>query len=306
MDNLTHTLVGLAMGEAGLRRKLGRGTTLTLAVASNLPDLDAVLAFFSGGEALLFRRMFTHSVFGIPIIAALAAFLFHLLYKHISWRALFGLCLLGMGVHVFFDLINSYGVVLLYPLSLKRFELAWVFIIDLILWGILVLPFLISMLWKHWLEKLTRIALMLMFTYVAFCGLARFQATRILNQIAVKEGLTPNFVYVFPEALGPHRFRGVVREGEEYQMYMIYILSGRYGLKERFHTEENSSEAQVIRLRKEVRRLEWFFKAPVWKKVSEKGVFEVFDLRFKSLVLEWRKVPFGFRFKSDSINSKSL
>jgi inner membrane protein len=305
MDNLTHTLVGLAMGEAGLRRKLGRGTTLILAVASNLPDLDAIWALFSRGEALLFRRMFTHSIFGIPIIAAVAAFLFHLLYKHISWRAFFGLCLLGMGVHVFFDLINSYGVVLLYPLSLKRFELAWVFIIDLILWGILVFPFLISTLWKHWLEKLARISLILTFTYVALCCLGRFQAATILHQIVVKEGLTPNFLYVFPEALGPHRFRGVIREGDEYQMYIIYLLSGRYELKERFHTEENASEVQAIRLRKEVRRLEWFFKAPVWRRVSE-NVFEVFDLRFKSIVLPWRKAPFAFRFSYADMKTESF
>jgi hypothetical protein len=89
-------------------------------------------------------------------------------------------------------------------------------------------------------------------------------------------------------------------------MYLIHILSGRYELRDHFLTDENSPEVQVIRLREEVRRLEWFFKAPVWQKVSEKGVFEVFDLRFKSLVLPWRKAPFGFRFKSDSINSKSL
>lgn len=303
MDNLTHTLVGVAIGEAGLRKRLGRGTTLILAIASNLPDSDVIWASFQGGEAFLFRRMFTHSIFGIPLIAAIAALLFRLLYKHISWRALFGLCFLGMGVHIFFDLINSYGVVLLYPLSLQRFELAWVFIIDLILWGILVSPFLISMLWRHRLEKFTRISLMLLLSYVSFCGLARFQAAKILAQIAAKESQVPNFLYVFPEALGPHRFRGVIREGDEYRMYMIHILSGRYELKERFHTDENSSEVQAIRSREEARRLEWFFKAPVWRRDNEKGIFEVFDLRFKSFVLDWRKVPFAFKFKSDEAST---
>ena len=121
MDNLTHTCLGLVMAKSGLSEKFGRGTTLVLVVASNLPDID-VAASLWGGQGFLARRMITHSVFGVPILAAAAALLFRRIYPHFSWKALFGLCLLGLGVHVFFDLVNSYGVVLLYPLSRTRFE----------------------------------------------------------------------------------------------------------------------------------------------------------------------------------------
>ena len=44
MDNLTHTLAGVAMARAGLADRWGRGTTLVMAIASNLPDVDIAAA----------------------------------------------------------------------------------------------------------------------------------------------------------------------------------------------------------------------------------------------------------------------
>ena len=46
MDNLCHTLVGAAMGEAGLKHRTRYGNA-TLMLAANLPDLD-VLVFLTG------------------------------------------------------------------------------------------------------------------------------------------------------------------------------------------------------------------------------------------------------------------
>src|SRR5687767_3287309 len=60
VDNVCHTLVGAAFGQAGLRRCTRYGTA-TLMIASNIPDLD-VLVFFSGTPSLSFRRGWTHGV----------------------------------------------------------------------------------------------------------------------------------------------------------------------------------------------------------------------------------------------------
>jgi len=89
MDNLTHTLLGVGMAHAGLTKRFGKGTLLFLAVASNFPDLDIFWAKFMGGPSFLHRRMLTHSVVGIPLLALAAAYLFHLMYKHISVRHFF-------------------------------------------------------------------------------------------------------------------------------------------------------------------------------------------------------------------------
>ena len=72
MDNVCHTLVGAAFGEAGLKRRT-RHANVTLMIASNLPDLD-VLVFFSETSSFSFRRGWTHGVAAQALLpVALAA-----------------------------------------------------------------------------------------------------------------------------------------------------------------------------------------------------------------------------------------
>jgi len=298
MDNLTHTLLGVGMAQAGLSRRFGKGTLLTLVVASNLPDMDWLMTLFGDGYAFLDRRMITHSILGVPLIAAAAASLFRLRVKHISWKALFGLILLGMGVHVLFDLVNSYGVVLFYPLSLKRWELAWIFIIDLTLWGLLIAPLILSRIRSPWtdLQKLSRISLTAIGVYVAFCGLGRARANTLLRKTAVEQHIRPEFSYVFPEALGAHRFRGILKEDNRYSLYLIHVLNGKIEHAASFKTDEDSTLVQKMRKKEFPSKLDWFYKAPVWKIVSQtQEQVEVFDLRFKSLTLKGRHTPFAYR-----------
>ena len=60
MDNVCHTLVGAACGEAGLKHRTRFGN-VTLMIAANLPDLD-VLSFFTDTNPISFRRGWTHGV----------------------------------------------------------------------------------------------------------------------------------------------------------------------------------------------------------------------------------------------------
>ena len=49
MDNICHTLVGAALGEAGLKYRTRFGM-VTLAIAANLPDIDAGVILTSGTD----------------------------------------------------------------------------------------------------------------------------------------------------------------------------------------------------------------------------------------------------------------
>jgi membrane-bound metal-dependent hydrolase YbcI (DUF457 family) len=311
MDTLTHTMMGIAIARAGLAQRLGRGTTLVLAVASNLPDVDALWVWAGQGEAHLSRRLLTHSVAGLFLLAAVGATLFRWIYRHLAWRTLFGLCLLGVTVHVFFDLVNSYGVVLLYPFSQGRFELAWVFIIDLVLLGWLLVPAVFGPLLKRWVQpvRLWRASLVAVALYTGVCGLARWQADSILHAAAVAEGGGSEWRYVFPEALGPHRFRGVIREPDGgYRVYLIHVLSRRAEFRAEFRSDEQDPGIRPARTSAQGRKLEWFFQAPVWEWVEPPAHAvarsapanghrcAVYDLRFHSLVID-RGIPFRYEFR---------
>ncbi len=69
MDNVCHTLVGAALGEAGLKHRTRFGLA-TLMVASNLPDVD-VLVFATSTPSVAFRRGWTHGVLADALLPAL-------------------------------------------------------------------------------------------------------------------------------------------------------------------------------------------------------------------------------------------
>lgn len=71
MDNITHTLVGFALAESGLRRTTRLGTA-TLVLAANLPDLDGLSYLFgSATDGLSFRRGWTHGVLAMVLLPLL-------------------------------------------------------------------------------------------------------------------------------------------------------------------------------------------------------------------------------------------
>src|SRR5437899_2768976 len=204
MDPVTHTLVGVVMANAFFRRRIGPESVPILAIASNLPDLDAVVHLTGDPGAVLMRRTFGHSLFLVPFWAFLLALALRRRYSRPGIRALFALCLLGAAVHLFFDLINSFGVVLLWPFSAWRPELALVFIIDFVLTGLLALPLLLA--WarrmRPHLAALSRLSLACVALYLLICGAGRARAATLL----APEARGADFAYVFPEPLGPQRW----------------------------------------------------------------------------------------------------
>src|SRR2546423_7973434 len=76
MENFAHTLLGLSFAKAGLERATPLGTT-ALVVASNLPDIDVLPRSLLGDTSayLEYHRGFTHSFFGLALLALLLTLL---------------------------------------------------------------------------------------------------------------------------------------------------------------------------------------------------------------------------------------
>jgi inner membrane protein len=284
MDNLTHSLVGATIANAGLKQRLGRGTTLILIVTSNIPDLDVFGGFFLGSESFLYRRMLTHSIIGIPLLALICAGLFRLVFRHLSLSTTFGLSLLGASLHVFFDLVNSFGVVLLYPFSRTRFELAWIFIIDLFIWGLLLVPLIVAIFRREGHLLRSRIAAGLLTLYLAGAAFGHFRSESLARDYLRKQGIEPESLAVFPEVLGAHRFRIAARVNDDYRILLVRPWSGTVETAGIQPTMDHSQEALIARAHPMAQKLEWFFQAPVWEATGN-GVWKVFDLQFRSAVI---------------------
>ncbi|WP_073975659.1 metal-dependent hydrolase [Erythrobacter donghaensis] len=162
MDNLTHSLVGAVMGQAGLKKTTGLAMP-ALIIGANLPDVDAACFFWlEGTEHLAFRRGITH---GPPALVLLPLILAGLLWGWDRWQTrrgtrpearlpvrfgwLYAMAFIGCLSHPFFDWLNVYGIRLLEPFSSQWFYGDTLFIIDPWLWAMLIA----SVWWSRRREK---------------------------------------------------------------------------------------------------------------------------------------------------------
>ena len=89
MDSFTHLVLGAAIGEATLGKKLGRKAMLWGAVADTIPDLDVFgTNFCTDAEQLMVHRGFSHSILFVLVMAPILGWIVNNLYKHESttWK----------------------------------------------------------------------------------------------------------------------------------------------------------------------------------------------------------------------------
>lgn len=300
MDNLAHTVIGIGVARAGLSRRFGPGTTLTLAIASNLPDVDILWAVWDPLDRFLLRRTHTHALITLPILAALLAAALRWRRPDRSWPVLFGLSALGIALHLLFDLVNSFGVVLLWPFTPRRFELASIFIIDLFIWGLMIAPMVASRFLKS--EPARRrgyqAAVALLAVYVVLCVAGHARTESLARGDLARKDLRPAVLKVFPEPLGPHRFRSAARVGDDWILSVWHVLGGSADPVRTIHTDESAPRVAELQATPAGRRLVRFMAAPVWT-LHPDGRVEVTDLRFDSVVVP-RKGTFVVEFPPGS------
>jgi membrane-bound metal-dependent hydrolase YbcI (DUF457 family) len=137
MDNITHTLVAFTLARTSLGRA-GPGSTATLVLASNAPDLDIVSAIGGGVVGYLgMHRGPTHGPIGIVSLAVMAATIVRLVTPGASLDRLARIALAGVAIHVLMDLPTSYGTRLLAPFGGTWYAFDWVPIIDVYLLAVL-------------------------------------------------------------------------------------------------------------------------------------------------------------------------
>lgn len=145
MDNLTHSLIGAVIGQAGLKRKTGLAMP-ALVIGANIPDIDATCVIY-GTQSLAMRRGLTHGPIAWVLLPLVLA---SLLYGWDRWQAgrgkrspgrlpvrfgwLYLLSLIGCLTHPAMDWMNNYGVRLLEPFSHRWFYGDVLFIVDVWLW----------------------------------------------------------------------------------------------------------------------------------------------------------------------------
>ena len=148
MEPITHLLFGANLGRAGLNRKTAYAT-LTLTLAAEAPDLDVVGRF--GGSAFGFEhhRGFTHSFVGGILVAAFVVAFVYVLHRlrrrpravdlpPPRWGLLMVYAYVACLSHILLDFTNNYGVHPFWPFSTRWYSWDIVFIVEPVLWVLLV------------------------------------------------------------------------------------------------------------------------------------------------------------------------
>jgi len=160
MDTITHGIVGALIGKAFFAEEpspaaswrdapqtTGRVAILAATIGATFPDIDVFAGPLAKNSLALmtWHRNITHSIVMLPVWALALAALTWFAARRLRWPApTFGLLLaiyvVGLGSHIFLDLITSFGTMIWSPLNYSRVAWDIVFIIDLTLSSLALAP----------------------------------------------------------------------------------------------------------------------------------------------------------------------
>ncbi len=141
MDSLTQIVLGAAVGEAVLGRKVGNKAMLYGAIAGTIPDLDVIANYFTDTvTAIEVHRGFTHSIVFAVLLAPVFGWLISKIEKRSAavWKDWSWLMFWGLFTHPILDAFTTWGTQLFWPFDI-RVAFKNIFVID----PLYTIPFLI-------------------------------------------------------------------------------------------------------------------------------------------------------------------
>lgn len=175
MDSVTHIFLGSAIVQAIAGKRLGHPRAFLIgALAATMPDADALLR--TGNELTnhALHRHFMHSLILVPVLAAVAVvpFLFHRKSRPLL-KLLYLAAVLACVSHTLLDTLTSYGTMILWPFSDRRWALDIIPVAD----PLYTLP-LIAGVWLAWKRKSARCAAAALVVSCGYLSLATWQHAR--------------------------------------------------------------------------------------------------------------------------------
>src|SRR5712692_8250066 len=151
MDPLTHALSGALVGESFLPKAEQRVSRWAILAGSVIPDIDVLLNPFEPHDVgtIRWHRGVTHSLVCLPVFAVALAALARWICRRRGipcpgWASLSGFFGFGIALHIFFDLITSFGTMVWSPLDWTRHAWDTTFIIDAFFTTCMLFPLLLA------------------------------------------------------------------------------------------------------------------------------------------------------------------
>jgi len=205
VDSLTQIVLGAAVAEAALGKKIGNKALLWGGIAGTIPDLDVIYIQLIGGgaiEEIVLHRGISHSITFAFLMAPLLGWVVNWLYRKkneanfLQWTNLF---FWAIFTHPLLDCLTTYGTQLFLPFSDYRVSIATVFVVDLFY----TVPFLLSVIalsfinrTNGWRRKVNYFGLGLSSAYLLTGILNKYLVTEVFQKDLASEPEKKELVFV--------------------------------------------------------------------------------------------------------------
>jgi inner membrane protein len=288
VDSLTQAVLGAAVGELVLGKKLGWRGAAWGAFFGTLPDLDViVLPFLDPAAGIRWHRGISHSILIMVVAAVVLAK--PLARRHVEQgvtaREMGWMVFWAWSTHVLIDCLTTYGTQIFEPFSSERVAANLVFIVD----PLVTLPLLIGLVMALRTDagqfgkrrKLVSLGIGVSCLYLGFAIVMKFRAEEEIS--ADLKAAHPEGVLV---AVAPTSFNTVLWRG---------LIETETGYFLRYWSPFDSGEAtyEFIQKKRELARefegedaleaLKWFSRGHWVARMGDDGRMVVIDLRFAEI-----------------------
>ncbi|MEO6303525.1 MAG: metal-dependent hydrolase [Bacteroidia bacterium] len=194
MDSVSHIVIGAAIGETFLGKKIGRWGMLLGAIAKSLPDFDLFYTGLTDPRAYMCEhRAHTHSLFIEALYAIpIAWFLVKLFKQKVSFNRMLLFMLACLWGHSLLDWCTNFGTQLLLPFTNENYSLNNIAIVDLLFTFPMLTLVLIAVFHKKNAvrrNKFAQASLIYCFVYLSFTFFNKYCAENIVQESIVKNNI---------------------------------------------------------------------------------------------------------------------
>ena len=263
MDSVTQLVLGAAVGELVLGKKVGRKAALWGALFGTVPDLDVFAdPLLTEIEQLAFHRGISHSLLFCVLAAPVGGWFAARLHRRAEadWRAWSWLAFWCLLTHVVLDCFTTYGTQILQPFSDYRVILGSIFIID----PLYTLPLMFGLLTALWFKRDARIrrlangvGLALSSAYLLFTFANKLSIETVFADALAAQGHEYGRLFIYPTAFNNLLWIALAEDETGYWVGHYSLLDD--GRRIRFkHFDAGRKLLSKLREGPIVERLRWF------------------------------------------------
>ncbi|MEM6517454.1 MAG: metal-dependent hydrolase [Bacteroidota bacterium] len=206
MDSLTQIVLGAAVGEAVLGKKVGNKALLYGAIAGTIPDLDVVANYLTDAvTAIELHRGFSHSILFFTLVSPFLGWLVNKIERSrsLGWRLWAKLFFWALLTHALLDAFTTWGTQIFWPFEI-RLAFNSIFVVD----PLYTIPFLISTIALMFFKRnsktrsyLGKIGLLLSTFYLANTLVVKFAAHTLFEKALNEQNIEYSSISTRPSPM---------------------------------------------------------------------------------------------------------